>query len=75
MYPLITRSEVERLLAPFGCVFLGEWCPGSERWVTDWGHELGLSPEIDTEKLYCRFAIERAVEELTALRPGPRNRP
>ncbi len=59
MYRLLGRDDVERMLAPWGCRYLGELFEGTERWLTGWDFEFILSRE---DGGYHEFMVLKAIE-------------
>ena len=60
MHRLLTRAEVEALLAPYGGRYVDDFSFGAERWTTSAGLELCLTVEYNG--LYHEFMIQQAIE-------------
>lgn len=60
MFITLPRDEARARLYAIGHRLVGEWGPGSERWVTATGYEYGLTPELDGRGDYEEEMIKLA---------------
>ena len=54
----LTRTEIDRRLAPYKCRQIAELAPGIEMWETGWGEPFTLWPE---DGFYDEFQYRRVI--------------